>query len=136
MIKNTQTKGASLEEKILRRIPREALALSFLMAIVASIIFSVWTGFFVFIGGVTAAVNFIWLNQTLSKALLREKRKAVRASAFIFGLRLVLILAIFFIIIFFFSRKIIAFAVGFAAIIVILLVEAAIAMSRLKTWKN
>jgi len=137
MIKNnTQTNGDPLEEKILKRIPREVFGLSFFLAIAVSIIFGIWTGFFVLAGGVLSAVNFIWLHQTLTKALLREKRKALRASALVFGLRLVLILAIFFIIIFFFSRKIIAFAAGFSSIVVILLLEAAIAISRLKTWKN
>ena len=136
MTKNIQPDRDPLEEKILKRIPWEALGLSFFLAIAASFLFGIWAGFFVLAGGVLSAVNFIWLHQTLTKVLLREKRKALRASALIFGLRLVLILAIFFIIIFFFSRKIIAFAAGFTSIVVILLVEGAIAMSRLKAWKN
>lgn len=136
MTKNIQPDRDPIEEKILKRIPWEALGLSFFLAIAASILFGIWTSFFVLAGGVLSAVNFIWLHQTLTKVLLREKRKALRASALIFGLRLLLILAIFFIIIFFFSRKIIAFAAGFSSIVVILLVEGVIAMSRLKAWKN
>jgi hypothetical protein len=136
MKNNTQSNGISLEEKILKRIPREILGLSFLMAIVATFLLNVGTGLFVVAGGVLSAINFIWLNQTLSKVLLREKRKALKTSGIFFALRLVLILAIFFIIIFFFSNKIIAFAAGFSSIIVVLLFEAITVMLRLKTWKN
>jgi len=136
MENNTQSNGDPLEEKILKRIPREVLGLSVLLAIAASVIFNIGTGLFVLTGGVLSAINFIWLNQTLSRVLLREKRKALKTSAIVFGLRLVLILAIFFIIIFFFSNKIIAFAAGFLSIIVVLLFEAVSVMSRLKTWKN
>ncbi len=126
----------ALEEKILRRIPWEVLGLSFLAAVSASFIFGIYTGLFVLGGGILSAINFAWLRQALSRILLREKKQALRASALVFILRLMLILAIFFIIIFFFSKKIIAFAVGFSSIIIVLLTEALAAMSRLKTWKN
>lgn len=133
---NTQSSGIPLEEKILKRIPKEILGLSLLMAIVATFLFNIGTGLFVLAGGVLCAINFIWLNQILSKVLLREKRKALKTSGLFFGLRLVLILAIFFIIIFFFSNKIIAFAAGFSSIIAVILFEAVTVMSRQKTWKN
>lgn len=133
---NTQSSGIPLEEKILKRIPKEILGLSLLMAIVATFLFNIGTGLFVLAGGVLCAINFIWLNQTLSKILFREKRKALKTSGLFFGLRLVLILAIFFIIIFFFSNKIIAFAAGFSSIIAVILFEAVTVMSRQKTWKN
>ncbi len=136
MKNNTWSNGIPLEEKILKRIPREILGLSLLMAIVATFLFSIGTGLFVLTGGVLSAINFIWLNQLLSKVLLREKRKALKTSGIFFGLRLVLILAIFFIIIFFFSNKIIAFATGFSSIIAVILFEAVTVMSRQKTWKN
>ncbi|MEE8605690.1 MAG: ATP synthase subunit I [Candidatus Aminicenantaceae bacterium] len=136
MENNTQSNGDPLEEKILKRIPREILGLSLLMAIVVTFLFNIGAGFFVLVGGTVSTLNFIWLNQTLSKVLLREKRKALKTSGIVFGLRLVLILAIFFIIIFFFSNKIIAFAAGFSSIIGVLLFEAVTVMSRLKTWKN
>lgn len=136
MENNTLTSGIPLEEKILKRIPREILGLSLLMAIVATFLFNIGTGLFVLAGGVLCAINFIWLNQILSKVLLREKRKALKTSGLIFALRLVLILAIFFIIIFFFSKKIIAFAAGFSSIIAVILFEAVTVMSRQKTWKN
>jgi hypothetical protein len=128
--------GIPVEEKILKRIPREVLGTSLLMALAATFLFEWETGLFVLAGGVLSALNFIWLNQTLTKVLLREKRKALKSSGLFFGLRLVLILAIFFIIIFFFSKKIIAFAAGFSSIIVVLLFEAVNVLSRLKSWKN
>jgi hypothetical protein len=137
MTNNNSDSGSDpLAEKILKRIPWEVFGLSFLLAIAASFIFGIGTGLFVIAGGVLSTVNFIWLNQTLSRVLLREKRKALRTSSIVFVLRLVLILVIFFIIIFFFSNKIIAFAAGFSSIVVVLLFEAVIVMSSLKTWKN
>jgi hypothetical protein len=134
--KNSSTDSDPLAEKVLRRIPWEVFGLAVFLAIAASFIFDVGTGLFVIAGGVLSTVNFIWLNQALSRVLLREKRRALRTSSFVFVLRLVLILAIFFIIIFFFSNKIIAFAAGFSSIVVVLLFEAVIVMSSLKTWKN
>jgi hypothetical protein len=128
--------GEALAEKVLRRIPKEVIGLAFLIALAASFLFDIGTGLFVLAGGILASLNFIWLNQTLSRVLYREKKKALKTSGLFFGLRLVLILAIFFIIIFFFSSKIIAFAAGFSSIIVVLLFEAIAVMARLKTWKN
>ena len=133
---NSQLNGLALEEKVLKRIPKEIFALSLLMALAATFLFGIGTAVFTFAGGVLAAVNFIWLNQILTKVLLREKRKALKVSGFFFGLRLLLIIAIFFIIISFFSNKILAFAAGFSSILVVLLYEATIVMFRLKTWKN
>jgi hypothetical protein len=136
MANNVQPNGAPSEEEILKRIPKKILGLSIIVSIPAVFLFDLGTGFFVLIGGAVSAINFIWLNQILSKVLLREKRKALKTSSLFFGLRLVLILVIFFIIIFFFSNKTIAFAAGFSSIIVVLLFEAVTVMSRLKTWKN
>jgi hypothetical protein len=62
-----------LAEKILKRIPWEVFGLSFLLAIAASFIFDFGTGLFVLAGGALSTINFIWLNQTLSRVLLREK---------------------------------------------------------------
>lgn len=136
MTNNTQPNEVPLEEKILKRIPKEILGLSLMAAIAAAFLFDLETSLFVLAGGILSALNFIWLSRILSSVLLREKRKALKSSSLFFGLRLLLIIAIFFIIIFFFSNKIIAFAAGFSSIIVILLFEAIGVMSKLKTWKN
>jgi hypothetical protein len=135
--KNVMSNADALEEeRILNRIPWEVLGISFLLAVSTFLIFDIYTGLFVLGGGLFSALNFVWLRLALSKALLREKKQALKVSGFVFILRLILILAIFFIIIFLFSKKIIAFAVGFSSIIVVLLIEAVAAMPRLKTWKN
>ncbi len=65
-----------------------------------------------------------------------DKKKALRSALALYGIRLVLIIAIFFIIIFFFSRNIIAFVAGFSAIVPVFLAEAVVALSRMKQWKN
>ncbi len=126
----------AIEAKILRRIPWEILGLSFLFGVAASFIFGLSSGLFLLAGGAVSSLNFFWLHQTLSAALLREKGKALRGTALGFVFRLLLILAIFFIIIFFFLKKILAFAAGFSTIIVVLMIEATAALSRQKKWKN
>jgi hypothetical protein len=63
-------------------------------------------------------------------------KKALRLALPFYVLRIVLILGIFFIIIFFFSNKIIAFAVGFSTLVPVFLIEAVIALSKMKEWKN
>lgn len=65
-----------------------------------------------------------------------NKKKALRSALALYGIRLVLILAIFFIIIFFFSRNIIAFVAGFSTMIPVFLAEAVAGLSRMKQWKS
>ncbi len=65
-----------------------------------------------------------------------DKKKALRSALALYGIRLVLILAIFFIIIVFFSRNIIAFVAGFSAIVPVFLAEAVVGLSRMKKWKS
>ena len=136
MTKITVSSADPAEEKILKRIPREILSLSFLLSIAASLIFGLSFGLFVLAGGAVSALNFYYVHRTISKALIREKGKVLKGSALGFAFRLILILAIFFIIILFFSKKILAFAAGFSTIIVVLLIEAVAVMSRQRTWKN
>jgi hypothetical protein len=126
----------SEEERILRRIPVEILILSFIMALGAIFFFSPLTAVFIFAGGVLSTLSFIWLKQALTKFLLSGKKKAIRHALLLYGIRLVLIIAIFFIIIFFFSRKIIAFVAGFSAIVPVFLAEAVAALTRMKKWKT
>ena len=124
------------EEKILRRIPLEIIVLSFVMALGSIFLFNPLTALFVLAGGAFSALSFIWLKQALTKFLLLGKKKALRSALALYGIRLVLIIAIFFIIIFFFSRNIIAFVAGFSAIVPVFLAEAVVALSRMKQWKN
>jgi len=130
------------EENILRRIPIEITALSVLIALVAVPLFDPLTGLIVLAGGALAALSFLWLKQTVSRALQFKnggspsKGKAIRSTLAFYILRIVLILGIFFIIIFFFSNKILAFVVGFSTLVPVFLAEAAIALSKMKQWKS
>jgi hypothetical protein len=176
------------EERILRRIPLEIIALSFVIAIASLLFFSPLTAVFALGGGAFSALSFVWLKKSVLRLfplknedspsarkegwqlflknagspskekgqkeggdlaepapfleekgqspLFPFKRKALISGLLLYALRLLLILAVFFIIILLFSRKIIAFAVGFSAIIPVFLAEAVIALSRMKQWKD
>lgn len=126
----------SVEERILKRIPREILFLSLLIALLSLIPFDLLTSLFIFAGGALSALSFIWLKQSLSKFLVPDKKKALKSAIAFYSLRLLLILVLFFIIIFFFSKKIIAFMTGFSTIILVMALESAFALSRIKEWKN
>jgi hypothetical protein len=149
------TNTNSEEEKILRRIPLEILILSFAVALASIFLFNPLTALFVLAGGAFSALSFTWLKTSISRLLLLEhekkgdrhlkekepvpffdKKKALRSALVLYGIRLVLIIAIFFIIIIFFSRNIIAFIAGFSAIVPVFLAEAIVALSRMKKWKN
>ena len=150
------------EEKILRRIPVEILVLSFVIALASIFLFNPLTALFVLAGGAFSALSFIWLKQSISRLFLLkngetgdilkkkgdrhlkeeepvpffDKKKALRSALALYGIRLVLIIAIFFIIIFFFSRNIIAFVAGFSTMVPVFLAEAVIGLSRMKQWKS
>jgi hypothetical protein len=124
------------DEKILRRIPWEILALVSILALGALIVFDAGTGVFVFLGGGVSSLGFISLRQSVTSFLQAGKRRAVRFALFLYGLRLLLIIALFFIIIFFFSGRIYAFIAGFSTVIPVFLVEALAALSKLKQWKH
>ena len=158
------THNISEEERILRRIPVEIIILSFVIALGSIFLFHPTTALFILAGGAFSALSFIWLKRSISRLLtmknekkgdrhlyvkkgdrhLKEeepvpffdKKKALRSALILYGIRLVLIIAIFFIIIFFFSRNIIAFVAGFSAIVPVFLAEAVVALSRMKQWKS
>jgi len=124
------------EEKIIRRIPIEIIILAAILGIPASFIFGMLSGLFFFAGGALAALSFLWLKRTLTRVLLREKAKAVRSGILFYVFRLILILGIFFIIIFAYPDKLLAFAAGFSTVIPVFLGETAVALARMKQWKN
>jgi hypothetical protein len=126
----------SEEEKILRRIPFEILILASIIALASLFFFNPLIALFIFAGGVLSTLSFIWLKQALTKFLLSGKKKALRSALALYGIRLVLILAIFFIIIFFFSKNIIAFVAGFSTMVPVFLAEAVVGLSRMKQWKS
>jgi len=125
------------DEKILRRIPWEILALALILALGALMVFDAGSGLFVFLGGGLSSLGFIWLRQSVTRFLQNGgKKHAIRTALLLYGLRLVLIIALFFIIILFFPGRIFAFIAGFSTVIPVFLVEAVAALSRLTQWKH
>lgn len=130
------TQTESINETILKRIPREIIVLAFILAIPTLVIFDAVSALLVFAGGLLASAEFIWLKKSISKLLLDKKRQVFTSIVALYSFRLLLIIAVFFIIILFFSTKVIAFAAGFSTLIIVFLIEAVIALSKLKQWKN
>ncbi len=126
----------SASTKILRRIPWEILILAAVLAVGAWLLFDPGTALFTFLGGILAALGFIWLRQSISRFLLIDKKKAVHSAVLLYGLRLILIIAIFSIIILFFPGRIFAFTAGFSTVILVFLIEAVAALSTMKQWKS
>ncbi len=154
------------EEKILRRIPVEIIVLSFVIALASLLLLTPLTAHFILAGGAISAFSFIWLKQAVSRLFLLQKgdrhlkekepvpilynrhlkeeepvpfldkKKALRSALALYGIRLVLIIAIFFIIIFFFPKSIISFVAGFSTMVPVFLVEAVAGLSRMKQWKS
>ncbi len=124
----------AMYERILKRVPLEIIGLSVLLALAALFVFDALTALFVVLGGMLAAAGFIWLKQSASRFLSPEKGRALRSALLLYGLRLVLILAVFFIIILSFSERIYAFMAGFSTMILVFLIEAIATLSSMKTW--
>ncbi len=123
------------DERILRRIPLEILALSAVLALAALPLFDAPTALLFFAGGGLAALGFLWLKQSLTRFLLKDRARALRAAILLYAIRLVLICGAFFIIILLFPKKVLAFGAGFSTIVPVFLAEAVGALLRLKTWK-
>ena len=105
------------DERIVRRIPGEILLLSAVLALPAVFLFDAVTALLFFGGGALAALGFLWLKQSLTRFLLRDRAGALRSAILLYALRLVLICAAFFI------------------IILLFLAEGVGALLRMKTWK-
>ena len=129
-------KPGALEERILRRVPVEIVALAAVLAFAAALLFDPLTGLFFFAGGAFSALGFVWLKQSLTRFLSREKAGALRAGIVLYALRLVLICAVFFLIILVYPKKIIAFVAGFSTVILVSLVEGIRGLLHMKTWKG
>jgi len=123
------------DERVLRRIPLEILALSAVLALPAVFLFDPLTALLFFTGGAVAAVGFLWLKTSLTRFLLRDKAGALRSAVLLYALRLGLICGVFFIIILLFPGKVLAFGAGFSTLIPVFLAEGAGALLRMKTWK-
>ena len=125
------------DEKVLKRIPLEIMALALLGALAAAVL----TGdavfaLFVLLGGGLAALGFVSLKHSVTRFLGADKRRAVRSAVLLYGLRLMLIIAVFSIIILFFPGRIYAFIAGFSVVVLVFIAEAVAAFSRMKQWKS
>ena len=129
-------KPDALEERILRRVPVEIVALAAVLAFAAALLFDPLTGLFFFAGGAFSALGFVWLKTSLTRFLSREKAGALRAGIVLYALRLVLICAVFFLIILLYPKKILAFVAGFSTVILVSLVEGIRGLLHMKTWKG
>jgi hypothetical protein len=127
---------ASIEEKILRRIPAEIAAVSLILAVPTGLVFGPGVAALFFIGGVLASLSFLSLKRWLFKASLGDRKKAVVAFAGFYVLRLILIGAVFSTIILLYKRKAIASAAGFSVLILVFFAEALVAVARKSTWKS
>jgi hypothetical protein len=123
------------DERILRRIPLEILALSAGLALAVALLFGPLAGLLFFAGGALSALGFLWLKRSLTRLLVRDKAGALRSAILLYALRLGLICGVFFIIILLFPGKILAFGAGLSTIVPVFLAEGVGALLRMKTWK-
>jgi hypothetical protein len=126
----------ALEERVLRRVPVEIIALAAVLALAAGLVFDPLTGLFVFAGGAFAALGFAWLKQSLTRFLSGEKKGALRSGILLYALRLVLICGVFFLIILVYPKKIIAFVAGFSSVVPVALAEGVRGLLLMRTWKD
>ena len=125
----------AFEERLLRRIPREAAAIALVLAAIAPFFFSPLTSLFILAGGVFSALSFVWLRKALARFIGPDRRRAVRAGLAFYLLRLLLLLAVFLIIILVLPRMILAFVAGFSSLVLAIMIEAVTTLSRMKQWK-
>ncbi len=125
-----------LEERVLRRIPIEILGLAVVFGLGAAFLRSLPTGLSILAGGAFSALCFVWLKGALGRALSRGKARALKAGLALYGLRLLLILAVFSLIILLYPNKLIAFVAGFSAVIPVFGAEAAVGLVRVKSMKT
>jgi len=125
----------AFEERLLRRIPREAAAIALVLAAIAPFFFSPLTSLFILAGGIFSALSFAGLRKALARFIGTDRRRAVRAGLALYLLRLLLLLAVFLIIILVLPRMILAFVAGFSSLVLAILIEAVTTLSRMKQWK-
>ena len=125
-----------IEEKVLRRIPLETLAVAAGIGLIVGLSFSPVSGLLFLAGGALAALGIVTLKHSLGRVLAREKPGALRTGILFYLLRLALLLAVFFLIIWTFPDKILAFAAGFSTVIPVFGAEAALTLARFKEWKR
>jgi hypothetical protein len=128
-------KPGAIEERVLRRVPVEIVAVGAALALGAVLLFDLTTGLVFFAGAVLSALGFAWLRQSLTRILSGGRKGALRSGVALYALRLVLICGVFFLIILLYPKKILAFGAGFSVVVIVSLVEGVRALLLLRTWK-
>jgi hypothetical protein len=126
----------SFDERVLRRVPAEILAVSAVLAIAAGLLFDPLTGLLFFAGGGLSALGFAWLESSLSRILAQGKKGALRSGIALYALRLALICGVFLLIILLIPGRVLAFVAGFSVLVPVALVESIRALLLMKTWKS
>lgn len=124
-----------IEERILRRMPKEIGLAALVLSIPAALLFGLKAGAFFLMGGAAAAVGFLWLTQVVSRLFLRPDKTSIRKAVLIYALRLVLICALMLAIISISPKSIPAFGAGFSVLVIITFAEGVAALARMKKWK-
>jgi len=127
---------AGFEDRLLRRIPLEIAGAAAVLGLAAALLFDPATGLFVFAGGLSSALGFAWLKRSLTRFLSSETKGALRSGMVLYGLRIILICAVFSLIISLYPKKIIAFAAGFSTVIPVSLAEGIRGLLLMRTWKG
>jgi hypothetical protein len=127
---------AGYDDRLLRRIPLEIAVAGAVLGLAAAILFDPSTGLFVLAGGLFSALGFAWLKQSLTRFLAKGVRGARRSGVVLYGLRLLLICAVFFLIILVYPKKILAFVAGFSTVVPVTLAVAVRGLLQLKKWKD
>ncbi len=126
----------SFDERVLRRVPREILAVSAVLAAAAGLVFDPLTGLLFFAGGSLSALGFAWLESSLARILAQGKTRALRSGIALYALRLALICGVFLLIILLIPGRVLAFVAGFSVLVPVALVESLRALLLMKTWKS
>jgi len=121
----TKISPNGIEQTILRRIPLEITAVSSLLSLPAYLLFDFTTAYLFWLGGLLGALSFWSLKASLTKTLANlNQQKTIRLSLFWYIMRLLLIVLVFFIIILVYQKRVLAFALGFSLLLLVIMIEA------------
>lgn len=127
----------SIEQIILKRIPLEIIFTSTLLALPVYLLFDLTNAFLFWLGGLISALSFWSLKTSLTKILANlGQQKTIRLSLAWYVLRILLIVIIFFIIILLYQKRVLAFALGFSMLLLVIMVEAIFGLISWRKWKN
>lgn len=126
----------TLDERVLRRVPLEILAVSAALALAVGLLFEPLAGLLFAAGGALSALGFVWLKSSLGRILAQGKKEALRSGIALYAFRLALICGVFFLIILLFPGRVLAFVAGFSVLVPVVLAESVRALLLMRTWKS